>query len=107
MPSAPGFLRDRRDEHCDALRPGDCTPFFPYGISIGDRIAIADDGTFRILEKRGHPTIRAIVHDAQYAHEQLTDLHDLMLATERPHHRWVRTNVPLEGAIRAIWWRPG
>jgi hypothetical protein len=58
-----------------------CIPFFPYGVSLGDRITIGDDGSFRVLEKSGHQTIRVVIHDLQYAHERHAEFHDLIAGT--------------------------
>lgn len=58
-----------------------CIPFFPYGISLGDRLAIRDDGSFKVLEKSGHQTIRVMILDEAYAHERHTDFHDLIAQT--------------------------
>ncbi len=58
-----------------------CIPFFPYGVSLGDRIAIRDDGSFQVVEKSGHQTIRVVIHDAQYAHERHADFHALIAST--------------------------
>lgn len=58
-----------------------CIPFFPYGISYGDRISISDDGTFVVVEKSGRKTIRVVIHDAQYAHERHAEFHDLVART--------------------------
>ena len=58
-----------------------CIPFFPYGVSLGDRLAIADDGSFRVVQKSGHQTIRVVIHDAAYAHEHHAEFHDLIART--------------------------
>lgn len=58
-----------------------CIPFFPYGISLGDRLTIAEDGSFDVVEKSGHHTIRVVIHDEAYAHERHAEFHDLIAAT--------------------------
>lgn len=56
-----------------------CIPFFPYGVSLGDRITIAEDGSFVVVEKSGHQTIRVVIHDVVYAHEHHVEFHDLIV----------------------------
>ena len=58
-----------------------CIPFFPYGVSVGDRLVIAEDGSFKVLQKSGHQTIRVVIHDDRYAHEQHAEFHRLIVAT--------------------------
>lgn len=58
-----------------------CIPFFAYGVSFGDRIQIADDGAFQVVEKGGHQTIRVVIHDAEYAHERHAEFHGLIAGT--------------------------
>ena len=58
-----------------------CIPFFPYSLAFGDPIKIADDGTFLIVEKSGHQTIRAVIHDAKYTHERHAEFHALIAGT--------------------------
>lgn len=65
-----------------------CIPFYPYGVSFGDRITIADDGTFRVVEKRGHRTIRVVIHDAEYAHTRHAEFHDLVARTGARSETW-------------------
>lgn len=55
-----------------------CILFFPYGISYGDRLRMPEDGRFQVVEKRGHQTIRVIIHDARYAHERHAEFHALI-----------------------------
>jgi hypothetical protein len=53
-----------------------CIPFFPYGLSLGDRISLTDaEGRYRIESKSGHRTIRIAVQDPKYLHENHQDLH--------------------------------
>lgn len=61
-----------------------CIPFFPYGVSLGDRLAIADDGSFTVVEKCGHQTIRVVIRDAAYAHERHAEFHDLVSRDQGP-----------------------
>ena len=55
-----------------------CIPFFPYGVSYGDLIAITDDGAFQVVKKSGHQTIRVVIHDAKYAQERHAEFHGLI-----------------------------
>ena len=58
-----------------------CIPFFPYGISYGDRLRIDASGAFEVVDKSGHRTIRVVIHDARYAHERHAEFHHLMAGT--------------------------
>ena len=57
-----------------------CIPFFPYGLSLGDVIALTTaDGAYRVESKGGHRTIRIAVQDQTYAHEHHEDLHEALV----------------------------
>lgn len=58
-----------------------CIPFFPYGVSLGDLVRVATDGTFEVVQKSGHQTIRVIILDAEFAHVKHTEFHDLVART--------------------------
>ena len=58
-----------------------CIPLFPYGLSLGDRITIAEDGSFEVVAKSGHRTIRVVINDEAYAHERHAEFHDLIAQT--------------------------
>jgi hypothetical protein len=53
-----------------------CIPFFTYGLSLGDVIALTDpDGAYRVESEGGHRTIRIAVQDQAYVHERHEELH--------------------------------
>jgi hypothetical protein len=59
-----------------------CIPFFPYGLSLGDVIALTDDqGSYRIEAKSGHRTLRIAVQDDVCLHEGHQELHERLVST--------------------------
>lgn len=53
-----------------------CIPFFTYGLSLGDVLTNSSEaGAYRVESKSGHRTIRMVVQDETYPHEQHEDLH--------------------------------
>lgn len=57
-----------------------CIPFFTYGLSLGDVIALTNEqGAYRVESKGGHRTIRFAVQDQTDAHEHHGDLHEALV----------------------------
>jgi uncharacterized protein DUF4265 len=86
-----------------------CIPFFTYGLSLGDIIALAnDDGEYRIDSKSGHRTIRIAVQDETYAHQRHEDLHGRLaqigVRTEfRGHaHGYIAVDIADQGQADAV-----
>ena len=56
-----------------------CVPFFTYGLSLGDVLTMTSEaGAYRVESKSGHRTIRVVVKDETYAHEQHEGLHSAL-----------------------------
>ena len=59
-----------------------CIPFFTYGLSLRDVIAITDKhGTYRVESKGGHRTIRFAMQDQEFAHRHHETFHGALAAT--------------------------
>jgi hypothetical protein len=69
-----------------------CIPFFTYGISLGDKVRINEDGVIeQVVEKSGHKTMRvAVVNKSNQDH-----IHKAL-------HEWVANT-----GLLYEWYAPG
>ncbi|UQX89257.1 DUF4265 domain-containing protein [Jatrophihabitans telluris] len=59
-----------------------CIPFFTYGLSLGDVLTTTDDdGSYKIVSKGGHRTIRFAIQNETFLHEAHDSLHGSIAGT--------------------------